>query len=378
MTKEQRLEAYQDADRQVQEHAYAQNQKHREEASRLSDEFWRDACNVLKYDQILTDEGVAQLENEAYSRGHAHGFSEVYIHLADLVDLTVQLIKSGIEKLAPECLPAIRKSLSDLVNKEPPMSFTYHFQHPPLSSAIWDRYFLPGLRLLINQARRQGIPIVGGSGEVGSEPVLNHRAIQFNGQPGYEDLRLTLEGKEKPFCKTNNEPYSVAVEATLILAELLFSLDFRWDADLRDVKNVHLDYDKAIALLRETLQTHAVSQHAVRQRIDALRNDNALPETLAPFTPPAQTETLVQVHFQGTVRVQVASHLDPQTRQQLAALKARALLLATVENPDAPEAEACEQFVAETSGRAEDWDAAVVQDCSGHWETAPQDDGVPS
>ena len=68
------------------------NKKFKEERARLTAEFWKDARAELGYDQMLTEEGCKSLEVDAFNRGHAHGFSEIFYELECLVELLEAIV----------------------------------------------------------------------------------------------------------------------------------------------------------------------------------------------------------------------------------------------------------------------------------------------
>jgi formylmethanofuran dehydrogenase subunit E len=80
----------------------------------------------------------------------------------------------------------------------------------------------------------------------------------------------------------------------------------------------------------------------------------------------------VPVDFRGTVHVEIPDDVPEPDRLLLAAAKADAAVLAVVDNADAPEGEACDDY--ETSAQqpdraAADWDASQVLDVGGEWTT---------
>ena len=80
----------------------------------------------------------------------------------------------------------------------------------------------------------------------------------------------------------------------------------------------------------------------------------------------------VSVHFSGTVTVLVPDHLSTGDARLLANKLALARILATCDNPDAPEDDACEDYAEECSAKAsaeEDWDLCEVQGVCGRWIT---------
>jgi len=82
----------------------------------------------------------------------------------------------------------------------------------------------------------------------------------------------------------------------------------------------------------------------------------------------------VSVQFTGTVSVQVPDRLSPSDAKLLATKLALARILATCENPDAPEDDAYEDYADECSSLAwktaqADWDRTEISGVSGQWTT---------
>jgi hypothetical protein len=80
----------------------------------------------------------------------------------------------------------------------------------------------------------------------------------------------------------------------------------------------------------------------------------------------------VPVQFTGTVTVMVPDHLSTHDARLLANKLALARILATTDNPDAPEEDACEDYAQECSANAtaeEDWDSCEIQGVGGKWIT---------
>lgn len=79
----------------------------------------------------------------------------------------------------------------------------------------------------------------------------------------------------------------------------------------------------------------------------------------------------VPVQFSGRVVVTVDDSVPEDQREFLAEQLALAKVLAVVENPDAPEEEACEEYRQEFDLSDEqagaDWDKAVAVSVSGDW-----------
>lgn len=83
-------------------------------------------------------------------------------------------------------------------------------------------------------------------------------------------------------------------------------------------------------------------------------------------------EYKVNVHFDGSVMVNITDHLNPTDARLLAEKIALARIVATTENTDAPEDEAFEEYAGMCSKDAEamaeiDWDDAGVSGVGGEW-----------
>jgi hypothetical protein len=80
----------------------------------------------------------------------------------------------------------------------------------------------------------------------------------------------------------------------------------------------------------------------------------------------------VPVHFTGTVTILVPDRLAAADARLLASKLAMARILATTDNPDAPEDDACQDYAEACSAKAtaeEDWDSCEVQGVGGKWIT---------
>ena len=80
----------------------------------------------------------------------------------------------------------------------------------------------------------------------------------------------------------------------------------------------------------------------------------------------------VSVQFTGVVTVAVPSHLSADDAKLLANKLALARILATTDNPDAPEEDACDDYAEECSAKAkataeEDWDQCEIDGVGGSW-----------
>ncbi|MCK9462625.1 MAG: hypothetical protein M0R80_23650 [Proteobacteria bacterium] len=69
----------------------------------------------------------------------------------------------------------------------------------------------------------------------------------------------------------------------------------------------------------------------------------------------------VNVKFEGTITIEVPDHLSDGQANDLAERLVLARVVATMDNPDAPEDAACED------GEEKDWDACVVTGVCGTW-----------
>lgn len=93
------------------------------------------------------------------------------------------------------------------------------------------------------------------------------------------------------------------------------------------------------------------------------------------------TTIYVPVLFDGTVTVEVPSNLSKIKQKQLAKKLALARILATTDNPDAPEDEAFEDYLIDTKlnelpethskirSAQKDWDLSKCNGVSGTWTT---------
>jgi hypothetical protein len=82
----------------------------------------------------------------------------------------------------------------------------------------------------------------------------------------------------------------------------------------------------------------------------------------------------VPVHFDGAATVLVPDRLSVADARLLANNLALARVLATTDNPDAPEEDACEDYADECSPTARltveaDWDSSAVEAVGGRWTT---------
>ena len=82
----------------------------------------------------------------------------------------------------------------------------------------------------------------------------------------------------------------------------------------------------------------------------------------------------IPVQFTGVVTVQVPDRLSPSDATLLATKLALARILATCENPDAPEDDAVTDYSEKCSHQAwktaeTDWDRTEISGVSGQWTT---------
>jgi len=82
----------------------------------------------------------------------------------------------------------------------------------------------------------------------------------------------------------------------------------------------------------------------------------------------------VPVQYTGTVAVMVPDRLSPADAKLLATKLALARILATTDNPDAPEDDAYEDYADQCSSLAcktaeADWDRGEISGVSGQWTT---------
>ena len=89
-------------------------------------------------------------------------------------------------------------------------------------------------------------------------------------------------------------------------------------------------------------------------------------------------KVMVPVSFTGTVETEVPADVPAERRESLARKVALARILATVENPDAPEDDARAEYEAEF-GLGEDvaesdWDGCLTTGVSGKWSPRPEAD----
>lgn len=122
------------------------------------------------------------------------------------------------------------------------MGYThYWYKKPELPVGAWDA-FVAKCRLIIDQAKKDGIKVTGGMG-VG-RPTITGQTVRFNGAPpdDYETFEfrreveyaaheLDAQGRMFDFTKTENKPYDPVVCACLIAAKVSFGDDIRVSSD---------------------------------------------------------------------------------------------------------------------------------------------------
>ena len=85
----------------------------------------------------------------------------------------------------------------------------------------------------------------------------------------------------------------------------------------------------------------------------------------------------VPVQFSGVVSVLVPDHLSAADATLLAEKLALARILATCDNPDAPEEDACSDYTDDCSDTAkttaeQDWDQCQISGVGGAWSIGPK------
>lgn len=97
---------------------------------------------------------------------------------------------------------------------------------------------------VLSIAKAEGIVIVGGMGDAGTQPLVNEQLVSLNGLPSHETFYLERcmevqdymrhrppEQQRFAFCKTAYKPYDVVVTAILCLAEHLSGGVYRVSSD---------------------------------------------------------------------------------------------------------------------------------------------------
>lgn len=114
---------------------------------------------------------------------------------------------------------------------------------------------------VLSIAKADGIQIVNGMGDAGTQPLVNDQLISFNGVPNHETFYLErcmeVQGymRDRPkeeqrfaFCKTAYKPYDVVVTAILCLAEHLTGGVYRVSSD-----GGPGDWQEGLALARKVM-----------------------------------------------------------------------------------------------------------------------------
>lgn len=92
MTSAERKEALDGINKKAREWFDIAAKPYRDEQSRLDGEFWDDCRNELGYREFLSEKAWNAIESKAWDDGHAGGYSDVYFHLCDLVELARKII----------------------------------------------------------------------------------------------------------------------------------------------------------------------------------------------------------------------------------------------------------------------------------------------
>lgn len=95
-------------------------------------------------------------------------------------------------------------------------------------------------------------------------------------------------------------------------------------------------------------------------------------------TPSENVKLDILIKFTGVVEVEVPATLKPEHQKILGQKLALSRIVASFDNPDAPDEEACEDYASETGKdedeAGQDWDASRVTDLNGTWKTEAQAD----
>jgi hypothetical protein len=86
----------------------------------------------------------------------------------------------------------------------------------------------------------------------------------------------------------------------------------------------------------------------------------------------------IPVQFIGIVTVTVPDHLSTTDAKLLAEKVALARIVATIDNQNGPEDDACDDYVAKCSAKAtveQDWDQSEILRVSGKWICGENNDG---
>lgn len=79
---------------------------------------------------------------------------------------------------------------------------------------------------------------------------------------------------------------------------------------------------------------------------------------------------LIEVKFEGTVEVSIPDHVSDHNADLLATKIALAKILATTENPDSPDLEACEEYLEEADYPPKGLFAKSVQPSEADWDNS--------
>lgn len=124
------------------------------------------------------------------------------------------------------------------------MGYTHYWRpRGDIEEAVWAKLTEATIGVL-SIAKEQGIGIVGGMGDAGTEPDVSDTRIDLNGSAAYETFRLERcpevpahrrdrdpEWARFNFCKTGRMPYDEVVTAILCLAEHFSDGYFRVSSD---------------------------------------------------------------------------------------------------------------------------------------------------
>jgi hypothetical protein len=130
----------------------------------------------------------------------------------------------------------------------------------------------------------------------------------------------------------------------------------------------------SVGLLSRLATVHSVARAIVSiVRTALVFGEIIFPENTKATTTVKQLD--VPVQFSGIVTVKVPDHLSDADAKLLAGKLALARILATSDNPDAPEDDACEEYADECSALGQptaeqDWDQCEVSGVGGQWSLA--------
>ena len=92
MTTAERKEALDGISKKARAWFEKESKPYRDEQARLDSEFWDDCRKDLGYREFLSEKASDAVESKAWEDGHANGYSEVYCHLCDLVELARKIV----------------------------------------------------------------------------------------------------------------------------------------------------------------------------------------------------------------------------------------------------------------------------------------------